>query len=218
MTAKSSGRTKDRSRPVSSIISTTADIGPCVVAANTAAAPTTANRPGGTPGQILDHASPRTPPSPLRRHMPLTTAAAHQKGVPGPITRSREPRRIASERPRVLATLPCRRQVSIAPHCREYAESRQSSGELGYGVRDIDTVAARKAAQNNLTGAREGARTKQHPNMPPRVGLRRCVEQRGSGPHQMLYVLEQCRKRHCANAGSRSGKYDCSPEACASFA
>jgi hypothetical protein len=33
---------------------TTAEIGPCVVAASTAAAPSTANIPGGTPGQNND--------------------------------------------------------------------------------------------------------------------------------------------------------------------
>jgi hypothetical protein len=38
-TASSNGTMKDRSRPVSSIISTTVEIGPCVVAARTAAAP-----------------------------------------------------------------------------------------------------------------------------------------------------------------------------------
>jgi hypothetical protein len=34
-----------------------------VVAANTPAAPKTANSPGGTPGQIEDHKSPRTAPN-----------------------------------------------------------------------------------------------------------------------------------------------------------
>ncbi len=45
-TARSSGTMKDRSRPVSSIMSTTAEMGPRVVAASTAAAPTTPNNPG----------------------------------------------------------------------------------------------------------------------------------------------------------------------------
>jgi len=42
-TASNSGTINDLSRPVSSIISTTVEMGPCVVAAKTAAAPSTAN-------------------------------------------------------------------------------------------------------------------------------------------------------------------------------
>src|ERR1700722_15782414 len=62
-TASNIGTMNDRSRPVSSIISTTVEIGPCVVSASTAAAPSTANSPGGTPGQNQDQACPSTPPS-----------------------------------------------------------------------------------------------------------------------------------------------------------
>jgi len=62
-TANNSGTMNERSRPVSSIISTTAEIGPCVVAASTAAAPITANSPGGTPGQSHDQAYPSEAPS-----------------------------------------------------------------------------------------------------------------------------------------------------------
>src|ERR1700677_2752752 len=62
-TASSSGTIKDRSRPVSSIISTTVEIGPCVVAASTADAPRTAKRQGGTPGQNQDQAYPSKAPS-----------------------------------------------------------------------------------------------------------------------------------------------------------
>src|ERR1700728_3622120 len=42
---------KERSRPVSSITSTTEEIGPCVVAASTAPAPKTAERPNEVSGQ-----------------------------------------------------------------------------------------------------------------------------------------------------------------------
>src|SRR6202042_1427697 len=62
-TASNNGTIKDRSRPVSSIIRTTVEIGPCVVAARTAAAPSTANSPEGTPGQNQDQACPSTAPS-----------------------------------------------------------------------------------------------------------------------------------------------------------
>src|ERR1700722_13420375 len=62
-TASNIGTMNDRSRPVSSIISTTVEIGPWVVAASTAAAPSTANSPGGTPGQNQDQAWPSTAPS-----------------------------------------------------------------------------------------------------------------------------------------------------------
>src|SRR5665213_1762149 len=62
-TASSIGRIKERSRPVSSIISTAVEMGPWVVAARTAAAPSKANNPGGTPGQNQDHACPSTAPS-----------------------------------------------------------------------------------------------------------------------------------------------------------
>src|SRR5579872_3027171 len=61
-TASNSGTINDRSRPVSSIISTTVEIGPCVVAARTAAAPSTANIPGGTPGQNQDQTCPSSAP------------------------------------------------------------------------------------------------------------------------------------------------------------
>ena len=49
-TATSIGRMKERSRPVSSIIRITVETGPCVVAANTAAAPSNAKKPGGNAG------------------------------------------------------------------------------------------------------------------------------------------------------------------------
>jgi len=62
-TASNSGTMNDRSRPVSSIIDTTVEIWPYAVAARTAAAPSTANNPGGTPGQNQDHACPSTAPS-----------------------------------------------------------------------------------------------------------------------------------------------------------
>src|SRR6185312_16799741 len=62
-TASNNGTINDRSRPVSSINSTTVEMGPWVVAARTAAAPSTANRPGGTPGQNQDQACPRRAPS-----------------------------------------------------------------------------------------------------------------------------------------------------------
>ena len=62
-TANNSGKMNDRYRPVSSIISTTVEMGPWVVAARTAAAPTMANSPGGTPGQNQDQACPSTAPS-----------------------------------------------------------------------------------------------------------------------------------------------------------
>src|SRR5258708_27244869 len=62
-TASNIGRMKERSRPVSSIISTTVEMGPCVVAARTAAAPSRANNPGGTPGQNQDQPCPSTAPS-----------------------------------------------------------------------------------------------------------------------------------------------------------
>ena len=51
-TATSKGTMKARSRPVISIIRTAAEIGPCVVAASTAPAPTIAKSPGGAPGHI----------------------------------------------------------------------------------------------------------------------------------------------------------------------
>ena len=53
----------DRSLPVSSIMSTTAEIGPCVVAASTAPAPRTADSPGGIPDQRCEAACPSIPPS-----------------------------------------------------------------------------------------------------------------------------------------------------------
>jgi hypothetical protein len=56
-TANSSGKMKDRSRPVSSIVNSTAEMGPWVVAANTAAARTTANKPGGTQMVLPNHTS-----------------------------------------------------------------------------------------------------------------------------------------------------------------
>src|ERR1035441_8184582 len=62
-TTSNSGRMNDRSRPVSSIIRITVEMGPCVVAARTAAAPSTAKSPGGTPGQRQDQACPSTAPS-----------------------------------------------------------------------------------------------------------------------------------------------------------
>src|SRR5277367_446565 len=62
-TASNRGTINDRSRPVSSIISTTVEMGPWVVAARTAAAPSTANKPGGTPGQNNDQTCPNIAPS-----------------------------------------------------------------------------------------------------------------------------------------------------------
>src|ERR1019366_473371 len=62
-TASNNGTINERSRSVSSIISTTVEIGPWVVAASTAAAPSTANNPGGTPGQTQDQACAKTAPS-----------------------------------------------------------------------------------------------------------------------------------------------------------
>ncbi len=62
-TASSRGTMNDRSRPVSSIISTTAEIGPCVAAASTEAAPTIAYRPSGAPGHSHAQACPSNPPS-----------------------------------------------------------------------------------------------------------------------------------------------------------
>ena len=53
----------DRSRPVISINNTTVEIGPCVVAASNAPAPSNANIPGGTPGQNADHTCPSNPPN-----------------------------------------------------------------------------------------------------------------------------------------------------------
>src|SRR5580658_9435368 len=63
ITASSSGAMNDRSRPVSSIMSTTAEMGPCVVAASTAPALRTAGNPRGTPGQSRVPAKPSTAPS-----------------------------------------------------------------------------------------------------------------------------------------------------------
>ena len=62
-TANSIGKMKERSRLVSSMTSTTEDMGPWVVAASNAAAPTIANIPSGTPGHTKDQAAPRAPPS-----------------------------------------------------------------------------------------------------------------------------------------------------------
>src|ERR1017187_4156156 len=62
-TASNNGKINDRSLPVSSIIRITVEMGPCVVAARTAAAPSTAKSPGGTPGQSQDQACPSTAPS-----------------------------------------------------------------------------------------------------------------------------------------------------------
>ncbi len=62
-TINNSGRMKDLSRPVNSIIKTTAEIGPWVVAANTAPAPRIANRPAGTPGHRKVQAWPKRAPS-----------------------------------------------------------------------------------------------------------------------------------------------------------
>src|ERR1022692_827933 len=62
-TSSNTGRMNDRSRPVSSITSTTVEMGPWVVAARSAAAPSMANSPGGMPGQSQDQACPSTPPS-----------------------------------------------------------------------------------------------------------------------------------------------------------
>src|SRR5271156_5091030 len=59
----SSGKMNDRSRPGNSISNTTADTGPCVVAPNTAPAPSNANKPAGTPGHTWDHANPIAAPS-----------------------------------------------------------------------------------------------------------------------------------------------------------
>jgi hypothetical protein len=65
-TANSNGMINDRSRLVSSVMSTTVEIGPWVVAARTAAAPSTANNPGGHTGP---EPGPCMPPSaaPSRR-------------------------------------------------------------------------------------------------------------------------------------------------------
>jgi hypothetical protein len=54
-TANNTGTMKDRSRLVSSMISTTAEIGPHVVAARTAPAPTAAVSAGGQKGPNTAH-------------------------------------------------------------------------------------------------------------------------------------------------------------------
>lgn len=58
-TIKSSGRIKERSPLINSMIRATAEIGPCVVAPITAPAPSKANNPGGTPGQKDNQMNPK---------------------------------------------------------------------------------------------------------------------------------------------------------------
>src|SRR6202789_4704212 len=83
-TATSSGTINDRSRPVSSIINTTVEIGPCVVAARTAPAPSRANNPAGVPGHNQDHAWPSTPPS---RAPTVSEGVNKPPGAPTPTQR-----------------------------------------------------------------------------------------------------------------------------------
>src|SRR5665213_332151 len=84
MAISTRGTMKERSRPVSSIIRTIVEIGPCVDAAKTAPAPRRAKSPAGTPGQNHDHPYPRTPPSiaPAVREAVNSPPGAPQRTLP----------------------------------------------------------------------------------------------------------------------------------------
>ena len=76
MIAVSIGRAKARAWPVSSIISTSDEIGPCVVAASIAPAPSSANRPISPPGM--------NPEPETRRALRRSSAPAASEGVNRP--------------------------------------------------------------------------------------------------------------------------------------
>ena len=93
------------------------------------------------------------------------------ESLPGPTGHSRRRRRPASARPRGPAMRPWRRRRSTAarcPGCAAAGAVPRRTNRLG----DVDAVAAREVNEEELSHAREHARTGQDQHVPPRARLR----------------------------------------------
>jgi len=112
---------------------------------------------------------------------------------------------------------PCRPPRSRAPRCQG-SQCGKAAGMLGYSLGDVDPVAARQAAQNDLSRTSQPPRTDQNPYMAVGGSTRGRIEQIRAGPHPLLYFPQQHRESHGGKSCPSAGQDHCSPEGERTFA